>query len=61
MTTASDLSSFDDPIVEEIRKVRAELAREAGYDLHLICERLREAERQHPERMAAPKSTPIGR
>ena len=58
MTTASDFPSFDDPIVEEIRKVRAELAREAGYDFHVICERLREAERQHPERMAAPRPTP---
>ena len=58
MTIASQPSSFEDPIVAEIRKVRAELAREAGYDLHVICERLREAERQHPERMGAPRPTP---
>lgn len=58
MTTASQVSSFEDPIVDEIRKVRAELAREANYDLHTICERLREAEGQDPERVASPKPLP---
>ena len=43
-----------DPIVEEVRKAGAEMAREAGYDLHLLCERLREAERRHPERLVIP-------
>ena len=61
MTTPIQTSSFIDPIVEEIHKVRAEMAKEAGYDLHLICERLREAERQHPERMASPRPIPVGR
>lgn len=55
MTTASRISSFDDPIVDEIRKVRAQLARDADYDLHAICERLREAEREDPKRVGSPK------
>ena len=51
MTTPSQNWSLEDPIVAEIRQVRAQLAREANYDLHTICERLREAERKHPERL----------
>lgn len=38
-----------DPIVEEVRRFRRELAEESGCDLHAICERMRESERQHPE------------
>lgn len=52
MKTSSQTSSLEDPIVEEIREVRAELAREAHYDLHTICERVREEERQYSERLA---------
>ncbi len=54
MKTLSQTSSLEDPVVEEIREVRAELAREADYDLHKICERIREEERQHSERLARP-------
>lgn len=46
-----------DPVVEEVRRAGEELAREMGYDLHRLCEYLREAERQHPERLAQPAST----
>jgi len=59
MKTTSQNQTYDDPIVTEIRQIRAELAREANYDLHTICERLREAEREHPERLiTAPSATP---
>ncbi len=51
MTTRSQTPISDDPILSEIRKARDEMAREANYDLHTLCERLREAERQHPERL----------
>ena len=53
MMMNSQNQTYDDPIVAEIRRIRAELAHEANYDLHTICERAREAERQHPERMIA--------
>lgn len=43
----------DDPIMTELREIREEMAREAGYDLHTFCERLREAEKQHPERLVS--------
>lgn len=42
---------FDDPVVAEVRKAGDEMAREANYDLHTLCERLREAERKHSERL----------
>jgi hypothetical protein len=51
MTTRSQTPITDDPILAEVRKARDEMAREANYDIHTLCERLREAERQHPERL----------
>ncbi len=41
----------EDPIVAEVRKAGQEMAYEADDDLHTLCERLRQAERQHPERL----------
>ncbi len=32
---------YKDPIVEEVRSIRDEYARQFGYDLHAICEDLR--------------------
>jgi hypothetical protein len=34
-----------DPIVEEVRKVREEYARRFNYDLHAMCEDLREKQK----------------
>ena len=51
MTMPSRHPNFDDPIVDEVRKAGDDMACEANYDLHTLCERLREAERQHPERL----------
>ena len=51
MMTPSQPHTSDDPILSEIRKARDEMARDANYDIHALCERLREAERQHPERL----------
>lgn len=44
---------FDDPIVKAVRKVREELAKEAHFDLHAICERAREAEQRELKDRAA--------
>ena len=51
MKTPSPLLNIEDPIVAEVREAGAEMAREADNDLHTLCERLRAAERQHPERL----------
>ena len=37
-----------DPVVEEIHRIRDEIARECGYDLHRIAEYFREGERDFP-------------
>jgi hypothetical protein len=58
MKTPSRPQTFDDPIVAEVRKAGAELAHEANDDLHTLCERLREAERQHPERLVTAMPPP---
>lgn len=57
MTMTSQHSEIYDPILAEVRRCREEMAREANYDLHVLCERLRALERQYPERMAASTDT----
>ena len=42
---------WQDPIVEEIHAIREKIARECGFDLSQIMVRLRESEKQHPERL----------
>jgi hypothetical protein len=37
-----------DPILEELWKIKDELAREAGYDTHRFFENLRRWETEHP-------------
>lgn len=36
-----------DPIVKEVREAGAKLAAEAGYEVHLFFENLRQAEKQY--------------
>jgi hypothetical protein len=36
------------PILEEVWRIKEELAREAGYDIHTFCEQLREWAKAHP-------------
>ena len=33
-----------DPLVEEVRRIRAEISREYGHDLDKLCDHLREVE-----------------
>ena len=44
-----------DPIVEEVRAIRRELAAEAGHDLDRICEELRRRDALMPERIRIPR------
>ena len=41
----------DDPIVAEVREARAKLMAECDYDLDKLFVRIKELERQHPERL----------
>ena len=36
------------PILEEVWRIKDELAREAGYDLHRLCENTRKWAAEHP-------------
>lgn len=39
------------PIVVEVRRAGRRIFEEAGNDLHVLFQRLREAEKKHPERV----------
>jgi hypothetical protein len=49
---------FEDPIVEEVRRVRQEYAKQFNYDLRAMAADLRKQEQQHSERLVSfpPKS-----
>jgi hypothetical protein len=36
------------PILEEVWRIKDELAREAGYDIHRLCENTRQWAKTHP-------------
>ena len=36
------------PVLEEVWRIKDELAREAGYDVHRLCERTRQWAAAHP-------------
>jgi hypothetical protein len=40
-----------DPVVDEVRSVRQEHAKQFNYDLQAIAEDLRKLEQEHPERL----------
>lgn len=42
---------WDDPIVREVREAGDKLAREAGYDLHVFCQRIAQHQRQYADRL----------
>ncbi len=50
-----------DPILREVHRMKDLFAREVGYDLAKMCERLREDEKKHPERMVYPPSETLAR
>ncbi|MBI2432939.1 MAG: hypothetical protein HYV26_08715 [Candidatus Hydrogenedentes bacterium] len=43
-----------DPIIEEIYRIKDELAEEFGGDVKKLFAHLRELEKQHPERLVSP-------
>ena len=47
----------DSPIVEAVRKARAEIDRECGHDLHTLVEKLRRMEKTSGLRMGTPRRT----
>ena len=54
---------IDDPIVDEIRRIRRKYAEQFENDLHAICEDLRRQERQSDREFRSPsqkKAVPSG-
>lgn len=41
----------DDPIVEEVRRIREEYAKQFGYDLNAMAADLRQREQDHRDRL----------
>jgi hypothetical protein len=46
---------WKDPIVEEVRKVREELFKQANYDLHTLFENLRKSQKERNAKMVSKK------
>ena len=42
---------WTDPIVDEIHRIRQEIAKEAGNDLHTLVLRLQESQKRHGDRL----------
>jgi bisphosphoglycerate-dependent phosphoglycerate mutase len=43
--------NWEDPIVKEVREIRAQLSAEHGNDLHALCKYLQERERHESRRI----------
>ena len=50
------MENSDGPIVAAVRRARAKIAAECGYDLRRIAERLRKVEAEHADRIRSPKN-----
>jgi hypothetical protein len=44
-------SARPDPLIDEVRRVRAALSAQFGHDVRRLCEYLRSVEAQYPERL----------
>lgn len=42
---------YFDPIVDEVRQARDQLAKKFNYNIKAICDDLRKKQEQHPERI----------
>ena len=59
---------WNDPIIQEVREAAERMARDAGYDLHRFCERIREHQTRYadrlvtlpPRRLGVPTSEDLG-
>lgn len=58
MNTTSPERTITDPILAEVRRLRDEMFRDANYDLDTLYERLRDIEREYPDRMIRAHDAP---
>ena len=52
---------LDDPIVDEVRRIRKAYAEQFDYDLRAIAADLRKKEQEHPERLVSFSPKPARR
>jgi hypothetical protein len=52
---------MDDLIIDEVRRVRQEYAKQFGYDLRAMAADLRRKEQEHPERLVSFSPKPVRR
>lgn len=52
---------LNDPIVEEVRRIRQEYAKQFDYDVRAIADDLRKREQQHRERLVSFPAKPAHR
>lgn len=52
---------INDPVVEEVRRIRQEYAAQFNYDLRAIVDDLQKREQQHPERLVSFPHKPVQR
>ena len=55
------LALLNDPIVEEVRRIRQEYAKQFDYDVRAIADDLRKREQQHRERLVSFPAKPARR
>jgi len=51
---------WKDPIVEELHRVREEIARQNNFDLDTLISALQEQEKQHKDRVVSLEKSPSG-
>ena len=49
----------DDPIVDEVRRIRQAYAKRFGFDLRAMVADLRRKEQEHPERLVSFNPKPV--
>ena len=58
MAKAKKFKKRPDPLLDEVRKARAELSAQFGHDLGRLCDHLRQIEARHPKRvLQRPRAT----
>jgi len=51
----------NDPIVEEVRRIRQEYAKQFDYDVRAMAADLRKREQEHPDRLVSFPAKPVRR
>ena len=50
---------LSDPIVDEVRRIRLDIEREYGGDLHAYCQHLRRIQKKFGDRLVSGKPKPL--